>query len=666
MRRLFLISLLLWLLIPLQQAAMADNVVVFSETFDKNTSTKGGRDGDFNNGSGTKFTFDETGWTGDNSTKIYAASQCIRFGTGDANGVLTTRTITLEGTTVAKLTFSAAGWGDKGNVTNTLTVSVSSGDLSGDKEITLENKIWNDYTVYVIGASSFQLTFTGKRGFLDDVKVTSITEVADPTVTESCTFWPNTTEAASKVITVTPSLGTAIRYTTDGSTPTTNHGTEATLATNFSIHATTTVKAIAYVGNVTSQVVTKTYTLGNITVNSIFEFKQLDDDTEARLFLSADAEARVLHAHDGKLLFLRDNTGTLCLDFGTTATFNPTPEHNQHVAGWIVGRKATDKGLTKLMATANTNTNYLALAAPVTEADTEPTVVTPYGGGQFDFSNYAGDWVTFSEAYVSPELAVENVFGTENVADEFMYDQLVDVSAIVVSSEGGKATMAPVAYNGITPVVYVLNEDKNYGGPATDISHATVRLKRTLSKDYWNTLVVPFEYSSFEGEIRAYSDYIDGNTMHFSKTDQIEAGQPYLVKPNEDIVDPVFSDIKLSATLAASINKGGDYEFVGSYSPVELNTDKSMLFLTRQGQLAYPSSEETRLMKGSRAYFYVPNGGNAPTLSVDNEDGTTSILIPFASSLISRDDKVYDLQGRRVSKPTKGLYIVNGKKLIIH
>ena len=29
------------------------------------------------------------------------------------------------------------------------------------------------------------------------------------------------------------------------------------------------------------------------------------------------------------------------------------------------------------------------------------------------------------------------------------------------------------------------------------------------------------------------------------------------------------------------------------------------------------------------------------------------------------NDKVYDLQGRRVAQPNKGMYIVNGKKMIV-
>ena len=29
------------------------------------------------------------------------------------------------------------------------------------------------------------------------------------------------------------------------------------------------------------------------------------------------------------------------------------------------------------------------------------------------------------------------------------------------------------------------------------------------------------------------------------------------------------------------------------------------------------------------------------------------------------DDSFYDLSGRRVAKPTKGLYIMNGKKIVV-
>ena len=651
MRRIYLISLFLWSLLLVHQAARADGVVVFNETFD-NSTVKGGRDGDFNNGSGaTKF--DNTGWTGDNSSKIYGAYKCIRFGTGSDLGVATTPTISFEGTQLAVLTFSAAGWGD--NNKNTVTVSVSNGQMSGDVNVELENAVWNDYTCVITGTGNFTITFTGKRGFLDDVVVTHITSVDAPELTESCTFWPQTTEAASKNIVVTPSLGATVRYTTDGSEPTVDHGTEAMLTAHFSVHATTTVKAIAFVGDVTSDVVTKTYTLGSTTVNSIADFNALADGTEVRLYLADDNNARVLHGQN-EVMYLRDNTGALCVDFGEKA-FNPTPQHNQHVAGWIVGQKQTVNGLPKLVATDNTTTDYLALAAPVTELATEPTAVAIDA-----VDNYKGDWVTLSGARVGSDIAVSNNFNVAQYTNA--YDgALADLSGIVTAN----GLLAPVYYNNIVPVVYVIDEDKEFVSPDADIDNATVRLKRTLSSSYWNTFVVPFNIATMEGDIREYSSQ-NGNTMVFAEANSIEAGKPYIVKPVADVENPTYSNVKLSAALAQSIDNEG-YSFVAIYSPTKLATNQTEFFLKSDGRLYYPESESVSRLKGMRAYFKAPAGQQANIFFGDGDMPTD-----ISEEVIENSDKyaaapIYDLQGRRVanlnSPLKKGLYIVNGKKIII-
>ena len=542
------------------------NTIVFHETFDQ-TSGTGGRDGVFN-GSGiasSKIIYDNDGWA--DAVKCGGANQCVKFGTGDTNGVLTTPEISLGGASYALLTFSAAGWGDTSK--NTLNVSASNDfTLTGDKNIDeLENAMWNDYTVLIkvndVNAT-LKLTFTGKRGFLDDIVVRAITTVPTPSLQDEFTFFPQTIEEkASKHVTLTPVNYTVAYYTIDGSTPSKTNGTEVLQTTGVPIHGTTTVKAVAYVGDMQSEVVTKTYTQGN-TVNGIAAFKALENGTEARLFLADEDNARVLHGHDGKQLYLRDNSGTLCLDFDGKATFNPAPAHNQHVAGWIVGKKQAEAGysLLKLVATDNTTTDFLALAAPVTEPDTQPIVITPDGGGNFDFSQNVGDWVVASNIRVGTNAAIENPFNTELVANRFEFRQLVDLSGIVLdcADVGADTRVAPVYYNGIKPVVYVVDENEGYVCPADNVEHATLRLKRTLSKDYWNTFVVPFDITSFDGEIREYSS-LEGKTMKFTKTDEMRAGIPYLVKPNEDITDPVYSDVTLTSMHASFVNKGGDYYF---------------------------------------------------------------------------------------------------------
>ena len=650
------------------QTAWADddpNTIVFRETFDI-TKGSGGRDGAFNGNIGSStLKYDNEGWTAD---KCGGASQCLKFGTGSASGTLTSPAISVGDAKYVLLTFSAAGWGDTSK--NNLKVETSEGFTveSGDNNITeLENAVWNDYTVLIKVTdtnATLQLTFTGKRGFLDDIVVRAITTVPKPTLQDEFTFFPNTTEQkASKHVTLSPANYAVAYYTTDGTEPSKTNGTEVLQTTGVAIHGTTTVKAIAYVGDMQSEVVSKTYTQGE-TVNGIAAFKALANGTEVRLYLADNDNARVLHGHDG-MMYLRDNSGTLCLDFGTTATFNPAPAHNQHVAGWIIGEKQAEAGysLLRLVATDNTTTDFLALAAPVTEPDTQPIVITPDGGSNFDFSQNVGDWVVASNVRQGLNATIENSFNTELVANRFDFRQLVDVSGIVLdcADVGADTRIAPVYYNDIKPVIYVVDENERYVCPADNVEHATVRLKRTLSKDYWNTFVVPFDISSFDGEIREYS-HRDGKTMQFTKTDEMRAGIPYLVKPNEDITDPVYNDVTLTSMHASFVNKGGDYYFKGTYDPYDLSTNKRHMFITTSGQLAYPQDADHRQLKGMRAYIEMLEGTPAPSMAIEGE---ATGIAEVRSKTADVRDNVYDLQGRKVLHPGKGLYIVNGKKVII-
>ena len=149
-----------------QTTAPSGSGTLFNETFN-NCDGNGGRDNTFSGNVGTKSTsgkLDET-WTtiGNNG-----ASQCIKLGTGSASGVVTTGNITLTGD--GTLTFSAAGW-ETG--TNTVSVSATGATLSGDTEVTLDNSTWNNYTVNIEDVTGeVAITFTMKRGFLDEVKVT--------------------------------------------------------------------------------------------------------------------------------------------------------------------------------------------------------------------------------------------------------------------------------------------------------------------------------------------------------------------------------------------------------------------------------------------------------------------------------------------------------------
>jgi hypothetical protein len=58
------------------------------------------------------------------------------------------------------------------------------------------------------------------------------------------------------------------------------------------------------------------------------------------------------------------------------------------------------------------------------------------------------------------------------------------------------------------------------------------------------------------------------------------------------------------------------------------------------------------------------SAAHARRLSIVHEGETTGIST-VKTDADTKDAAVYDLQGRRVMQPTKGLFIVNGKKVVI-
>ena len=647
MRKIRQLALLLFCLTCLCQTTGAQNITVFSETFDSNNGT-GGRDDKYDgNIASSDIKFGSEGWT---SSYCYGGKVCARIGNSSNNGVLTTPAIT-PGSRYALLTFSAAGWGDNKN--NTLTLSAPAGiELTGDVNITLVNQEWLDYSVLIDtnGAANFTLTFTGKRDFLDDIVVRRLETISTPTLPESGSFWQNTTEPVAKSIPITVPEFTNVRYTTDGSEPTTSLGTLLTASSTIVLTGNTTVKAIAFIGELTSAVSSKTYTLGE-TKNGIAAFKTLAEDQEARLYLSANMNARVLHL-DNKKCYLRDNTGAICLDFNTVAAFNPTPQHDQHVAGWIVGKYQTISSMPTFVATENTTTEHIAFAAPIMETATEPVAIS-----NSDVNNYRNDWVRIENVRVPDSNAgISDVFST--ITTTPTYDNaLVDVSGIVTADN----TVSPVAYNSIKPLVYVIDEDENFTSPASDIAGATVRLKRTLSSSFWNTFAVPFSFTptgDLAGAYRQYTSAAD-NTMVFSDADEVMASKPYLVKPTANIENPVFENVTLSALPAEGVGVvGPDFVFAATYSPKELKTDKTERFLRTDGTLGYSNNSSAKI-KGMRAYFVVPAGSEARVIIDGEATALSAITAPQRLSGVA-----YNLQGQRVPADHKGIVIVNGKKFV--
>lgn len=140
-------------------------------------NTKGGRDNNFSEGSGTLSdkSFDCSGWKYETS---YTANSCVRVGTSE-NGTLTSPVV--AGTNYNAISFDIAGWKSG---TNTISVTINNGGTFADgttsKSFTATNAKWTTVTEKITGlTSATTFTFSGKRLFLDSIILMNASTLAE-------------------------------------------------------------------------------------------------------------------------------------------------------------------------------------------------------------------------------------------------------------------------------------------------------------------------------------------------------------------------------------------------------------------------------------------------------------------------------------------------------
>lgn len=214
------------------------------------------------------------------------------------------------------------------------------------------------------------------------------------------------------------------------------------------------------------------------------------------------------------------------------------------------------------------------------------------------------------------------------------------------------------------------------------IKNANVKLERTLSNEYWNTLCLPFNVSPQQIEdvfgpdtkVSQFNNAVN-NTINFSPVDMISAGIPCVIMPTNTVVNPMFENVTITSSSPGSTYQSS-YHYDGHYVCYDMKTDQTEYFLNTRGTLNYPANDSQNHLKGLRATFTLP----APSLSslmsfrvffdedmvsegLDIVDGIDAI------SGLTNIFPVYNLNGQLVGTTkdslTKGIYIVNGKKTII-
>ena len=203
------------------------------------------------------------------------------------------------------------------------------------------------------------------------------------------------------------------------------------------------------------------------------------------------------------------------------------------------------------------------------------------------------------------------------------------------------------------------------------------KLKRSfVADDTWYTICLPFNVAKeqlvevFGGkkvELRTF-DHMKGTVMYFKSVENLEAGVPYLIKPNKTLDSLLFENVKIDMATNPTKRIGNDGYFMqGTYQATELNPDGTNLFLGDNNTFFRPS-ENDHSMKGTRVYFIIPRKAVGKVLSYDTETIVDGIVDVEVNSQ-SNSQKVYNINGVYVGDNlrnlTPGVYIVDGKKVVV-
>ena len=184
-----------------------------------------------------------------------------------------------------------------------------------------------------------------------------------------------------------------------------------------------------------------------------------------------------------------------------------------------------------------------------------------------------------------------------------------------------------------------------------------------ISSVGWATFYAPVPiHIPADGDLAAYTVAIDENegTCALTQvTGDIPANTGLVLRKHHGGL--VYIDIAQSGTTDVSTNNlTGTIETIshpGNYTyALQRSVDQQYvgLFLYNSGNIS-----------GFRSYYHSANSHAMRNGFAFNTDGPSTAITEVPDAMPQVQQGIYDLSGRRVSQPTRGIYIVGGKKTII-
>lgn len=206
--------------------------------------------------------------------------------------------------------------------------------------------------------------------------------------------------------------------------------------------------------------------------------------------------------------------------------------------------------------------------------------------------------------------------------------------------------------------------DGNDWGVTKDFTAAAVSYDRVFKNEanYVQSFVLPFGFTVPAGTTVAELSSVNGYNLVFKPVTETVANKPYLVVTNDGEFINKLTNVEVKATTGADLTTTvSGVSHIGSYTAQNV----ANVYGYANGKFV---KANTGSVKPFRTYVKVNGIQAAPMAFGVNIEGTVT-GINNATTAATAKEAIYNLQGVRVSGDlkhlTKGVYIVNGQKVVV-
>ena len=416
-------------------------------------------------------------------------------------------------------------------------------------------------------------------------------------------------------------------------------------------------------------------------VSSLYELREVEDGGLVYLTFPKSNPGLIEYADKGNIVnaYVRDNTSSVRF-----ANFLPSDAGwHTDTGGALIGAVLGEYHFNNGMPEFTHVSKSIADSILCLDHYHTPTPHIVNNLSNITGDTYRADFVELSDVNIS------NVGGLYSVEKDGIKIPLVDkfdisynipydlkgrhfiINGILGCNDAG--TSSELYYIDIEEIMpqLALDESLNTNGNTIGTYNGrevNITVNRKLNTGMWNTICLPFDIEGFSSivsssrlaELKEYN--ASTNSLEFKSTENLTAGVPYLVFPEEEVSNIVINGAIINSELTP-VNVA-TYTFKGIFDPTTLYAgDTNVLFLGEGNKLYYPNV--TNELKAFHAYFETSTG-NSANICID---GISSGITTASIDNINDNSMIYNVSGQSVGTSLeqlpKGVYVRSGNKIII-